>query len=201
MPTYLTWIPGQNLNAEVDAPDSKHARTAFLDYMSRNGMIRWKERQAVRKQIKTERVEPGEVQTTVQLDYDMGDSSDVPSQMMGVGPTPRVGGDYEDLDMDDAMALVEAYAEPTEQRPSVTPQRTGDLDVRVRPSQVPDVRPSGAQMQRLKQATAGAPTPMTAPTPGSVVAEAAGTPIGRISKQMGSVGSKLRDLTVTYPVR
>lgn len=63
MPKYI------DISAEVSAPDSRHARTAFLDYLSRSGMIQWGERQAARKLIITKRMKPGEIQTDVKLEY------------------------------------------------------------------------------------------------------------------------------------
>lgn len=72
MPTYLVMAPNLSINAEVDAPDSRHARTTFLDYLSRNHLIPYTERQVVRRVLMTKRVDPGEVSTTVQLSYRSG---------------------------------------------------------------------------------------------------------------------------------
>ena len=60
---------GRGTSAEVDAPDSRHARTAFLDYLSRNGMLQWGERQAARRLIIAKRMKPGEIKTDIRLDY------------------------------------------------------------------------------------------------------------------------------------
>jgi len=69
MPTYLTMAPNVEITAEVDAPDSRHARTAYLDYLTRNGYVPYTVRQALRRVVTTKRVQPGEAMTTVRLSY------------------------------------------------------------------------------------------------------------------------------------
>lgn len=80
--TYVVKHPSIDILAEVTAPDSRHARTTFLDYLSRRGLIGWNQRQAVRSGIMTKRVNPGEVQTNVQLKYRQGNG--MPEQNLGV---------------------------------------------------------------------------------------------------------------------
>jgi hypothetical protein len=72
MPTYYVFIPNYQVTAEVDATNSKHARTAYLDYLTRNQLVPWKGRQAIRKSVKVARSEPGQSKVSVHLDYDMG---------------------------------------------------------------------------------------------------------------------------------
>jgi len=68
--SYYVAIPGTNFpTAEVSASSSKHARTAYLDYLSRNNLVSWKDRQAIRPKIVTKRMQPGEIQTQIFLDY------------------------------------------------------------------------------------------------------------------------------------
>ena len=68
--SYYVAIPGTNFpTAEVSASSSKHARTAYLDYLSRNNLVSWRDRQAIRPKIVTKRMQPGEIQTQVFLDY------------------------------------------------------------------------------------------------------------------------------------
>jgi hypothetical protein len=70
MATYFVHIPDtQAPTAEVEASNTKHARTAYLDYLSRNGLIEWSQRQAVRPYIKVNSMSPGDVQTAVKLEY------------------------------------------------------------------------------------------------------------------------------------
>lgn len=72
MASYYVHIPGsQAPTAEVEASSTKHARTAYLDYLSRNGLIGWRDRQTVRSGIKVDRMSPGEFQTQIKLEYDM----------------------------------------------------------------------------------------------------------------------------------
>ncbi len=71
MATYYVFIPNYQFTAEVDASNSKHAKTAYLDYLTRNNMLSWKQRQAVRKNVRLTKVEPGEMQASVHIDYSM----------------------------------------------------------------------------------------------------------------------------------
>ena len=106
MAVYYVFMPKYiDVTAEVSAPDSRHARTSFLDYLSRSGMIRWNERQAARRQIITKRMRPGEIQTDIKLEYGIQEPPKVeelpvpppmqrkpePREEIGVSPT------YEDL--------------------------------------------------------------------------------------------------------
>lgn len=69
--TYYTHIPDSKApTAEIAASSTKHARTTYLDYLSRNGLIGWKDRQTIRPLIKVSRMQPGEFQTQIKLDYD-----------------------------------------------------------------------------------------------------------------------------------
>jgi hypothetical protein len=39
-PTYYGIVPGrEDLSAEINAPDKRHGRTVYLDYLARNGVI------------------------------------------------------------------------------------------------------------------------------------------------------------------
>ena len=75
MATYYVTAPGSSVTAEVNAPDSRHARTTFLDYLSRSRMIPWGARQQIRKQLMTKRMESGSIPTTVQLSYNTEESA------------------------------------------------------------------------------------------------------------------------------
>jgi len=72
VPTYYANIPDTEApTAEITASSTKHARTVYLDYLSRNNLISWRDRQATRGLVKVSRMQPGEIRTQVQLDYDM----------------------------------------------------------------------------------------------------------------------------------
>lgn len=84
--TYYVEAPGSDFpTAEVEASSTKHARTAYLDYLSRNNLIGWRDRQAWRQKIVTKRMQPGEMRTQVLLDYD---GKDVPETEVEV-PTEQ----------------------------------------------------------------------------------------------------------------
>lgn len=76
MPTYFVFRPEMEITAEVNAPDKRHARTAYLDYLARNGMIGWSDRGTVRKTVKAVKAEPGEFEATVILDYGISEPAE-----------------------------------------------------------------------------------------------------------------------------
>ena len=70
MATYYSIIPDSGAPAaEIEAPDSKHARTSYLDYLSRANIIQYNQRGIARKKVITRRMQPGEFQTAIHLDY------------------------------------------------------------------------------------------------------------------------------------
>ena len=77
MATYIVWSTITDLEgvrSEVtDAPDTKHARTIFLDYLSRNKVIPYSQRGRVRASLRTYRTTPGEEDVAVHLDYNLTD--------------------------------------------------------------------------------------------------------------------------------
>ena len=103
MATYYVFIPNSEApTAEVDAPSTKHARTAYLDYLSRSGTIEYSQRGTVRKVIRLSRMQPGEVQTSVKLEYGL---SEPPERE--VGPPP-----YDEAQRPSHVEAIEAeYAE------------------------------------------------------------------------------------------
>lgn len=104
MTTYYVHIPGSEApTAEVEASSTKHARTAYLDYFSRSGIISWQQRQSTRRLVKVNRMQPGEIQTQIKLEYGAKEApvqevvpppmqrKPEPGEDIGVEPT------YEDL--------------------------------------------------------------------------------------------------------
>ena len=99
MVTYYVHIPNSEApTAEVEASTTKHARTAYLDYLSRNGIIAWQQRQATRKLVKISRMQPGEIQTQVKLEYGVSE----PPVREVEAPLPQEGvpQGYEDDEVD-----------------------------------------------------------------------------------------------------
>jgi hypothetical protein len=95
MAVYYVFMPKYiDITAEVDAPDSRHARTAYLDYLSRSGMIQWGERQAARRQIITKRMQPGEIQTDVKLEYGVREPAKVEELKAPVTYPAGVGSEF-----------------------------------------------------------------------------------------------------------
>lgn len=82
---YFVIHPRSGTVAEVkNAGNTKHARTALLDYLSRKGLIGWEDRQGVRSELKVIRGEPGEIQTTIELDYSGAKAEVIPQGGSGV---------------------------------------------------------------------------------------------------------------------
>lgn len=70
--TYFVFIPGYRITAEVrDAPNTKHARTQFLDYLVHQKRVPWSQRSQIRRRMKVVRSKPGEIPASVVLDYGM----------------------------------------------------------------------------------------------------------------------------------
>lgn len=117
-PSYFVQVPGTDFpTAEVEASSSKHARTAYLDYLSRNEYIGWRDRQAWRRKTITKRMQPGEFKTQILLDYDgipavtTTELVDVPPET--AGPAMDMGEVVEDLkDMKEAEKLEEETGYP-----------------------------------------------------------------------------------------
>lgn len=88
--TYLVGAANLDVTAEVTgAPSTRHARTAFLDYLTRNHLIPYTQRKTVRSVLYTKRILPGQIATSVQLDYSTGNP--IPTSTLEVPqPTPTM---------------------------------------------------------------------------------------------------------------
>ena len=95
---YFVHIPDSNApTAEVEAPDTRHARTVYLDFLSRKGIIPYSQRGAVRKAIKTNRMEAGEYQTSIRLSYsDVGKEKEEEEVVMEQAPQYNSSDQYPD---------------------------------------------------------------------------------------------------------
>lgn len=70
MATYYVFIPATELpTAEVTASSTKHARTAYLDYLTRSGQFPYSQRGAMRDAIIAKSSDPGEYPTDLKLEY------------------------------------------------------------------------------------------------------------------------------------
>jgi len=70
MPEYRAEMPGNKTARVEGAPTTKHARTAYLDYLSRNKHISWKDRGEARRMIDITQWQDW-MEPDVVLDYDM----------------------------------------------------------------------------------------------------------------------------------
>ena len=114
MATYFVFTPSNDRfpTAEVESPDSRHARTVYLDFLSRNGAIEYSNRGQYRKLVKITRMQPGETQTAVKLSYG---ESQVPTQILQEVPQPQVqqGSSYSE----------ESIVRPSAENPKWKPNR------------------------------------------------------------------------------
>lgn len=68
--TYYVTHPNLDFSAKVDAPSTEKARTTFLDYLERNGVISRRRRQYVRENMVAEKLEhPETVDADIELSY------------------------------------------------------------------------------------------------------------------------------------
>ena len=89
MPTYYTVIPGEeSLAAEIDAPDKRHGKTVYLDFLVRNGVIPYGERSMYRKKVKMDNMEPGEFPTAAKLTYSYQGAEQAPREEEPVETLP-----------------------------------------------------------------------------------------------------------------
>ena len=94
MPTYYGVLPGyEGVSAEIEAPDKRHGRTVFLDFLARNRIIPYGQRHEARRRVKLDNMQPGEIPTTVRLSYG-GDIPQLSSEI--VESVPHVSGDLAD---------------------------------------------------------------------------------------------------------
>ncbi|KKN16920.1 hypothetical protein LCGC14_0971250 [marine sediment metagenome] len=76
MTTYYVTHPNLGFSATVEAPSTEKARTAFLDYLERQGKISRSRRQDLRRNMVADRIaDPGEVMADVNLAYGYSEAS------------------------------------------------------------------------------------------------------------------------------
>ena len=69
MRDYFVTHPRLNKTAVIHAPSTEKARTTFLDWLERNGMISRRDRQSWRRDMVAERIEDPNVYSDVELWY------------------------------------------------------------------------------------------------------------------------------------
>ncbi len=90
MATYYITSPVE-VKAEVTAPSTRSARTTYLDYLTRNGLLPWGGRGDFRKSILIDRIESGQFPVDVDLDYRLESSSSGPDEEFELGGDPERG--------------------------------------------------------------------------------------------------------------
>ncbi len=85
MPSYFLELPGTGVTAEVEAPSTRSAQTTYLDYLTRNKIVPWKGRNALRPSIVTDRIESGQMDVDLNLSYSMesGGVQEEPEVVLG----------------------------------------------------------------------------------------------------------------------
>ena len=69
MATFFVLLPQTRISAEVEAPSSRKAETVYMDFLTRNKIVPWKERGKLKPFIQISRTEPGSKAADVQLVY------------------------------------------------------------------------------------------------------------------------------------
>jgi len=67
--SYYVTLPNSGVTAEVTASSTRQARTVYLDYLTRSGVVPWRGRTDLRDQIIIDRIDPGQIPTDIQLSY------------------------------------------------------------------------------------------------------------------------------------
>jgi len=86
MATYFVNLPSTDVKAEIEAPSSRQARTAYLDYLVRNKIVPWRGRNLLRESIITDRIESGQVPIDVKLNYKLKEKEEEPTEEIVIGP-------------------------------------------------------------------------------------------------------------------
>lgn len=86
---YYVAHPNLDFSAKVDAPSTEKARTVFLDYLERNGIISRRRRQYVRENMVAEKLEhPETIDADIELAYSYR-AEEGPAYRLGGEPEPR----------------------------------------------------------------------------------------------------------------
>lgn len=126
---YYVTHPNWSFSAVIEAPTTEKARTAFLDYLERNGHIYRGDRQSWRKDMVAERLEdPAGVSADLRLSYDL-EEGPAPVVQIGYSGTPRElldlsGGEMVEVPIEEPPELPEVYEYEPERK-----QRTPLEDV------------------------------------------------------------------------
>lgn len=85
MAFYYLELPNTDIKAEVEAPSTRSAQTTYLDYLTRNGIVPWRGRNALRPDIIVDRIESGQMPVDINLNYNL-ESGGVSESEMTLGP-------------------------------------------------------------------------------------------------------------------
>lgn len=222
MATYYVHSPDLGMSGEVEADSKRHAETAFTQYLSRNGIVKHGSIGYYKDNFKSFKMEPGEIVTDIQLDYDMSDGEVRPRQAPirsleepTIGDMPRMSSEeprrYEVEDYEESSTTgMPSPLLTTRQVPSPLP--TGQTETRLKDSvrmriametSHPEVStisgrsPSSESMTMRQAGPISPPTPMEREMPGGLkprdpIEEAQMSPIGRISKTIGHINPILQ---------
>ena len=83
---YFITHPEFDIDARVVAPNSKRAKTAYLDFLSRNGYIEWWNRGYHRRRLVVKRA-TGQEDVDVVLHY-LGSAEGIPEKAVPSAPRP-----------------------------------------------------------------------------------------------------------------
>jgi len=86
VPTYFVTLESTGVKAEVEAPTTRSARTVYLDYLTRNKLVPWVERQNLREEVIVDRIESGQVPIDVNLSYSLEGGGVGPDEEFSIGP-------------------------------------------------------------------------------------------------------------------
>jgi len=142
MPEYRAEMPGQKVAKVEGAPTTKHARTAYLDYLSRNQRISWRDRGEARRMIDVDRWQDEWMNPDIVLDYDMITESDQPK--LAVGTAMEYEGEMFEDQEDGAREYFPPRAQPLKGekliRAGAPVEQSPEGVLTVRPSMRPSVQ-------------------------------------------------------------
>ena len=128
MAFYFLELPGTDVKAEVEAPSTRSAQTSYLDYLTRNQIVPWKGRNALRSSIIVDRIESGQMPVDVNLNYNLeqGGVSE-PETVLGPQPVTIDTFDEPEMDMEVPVSRPSPSFTPRTKRPGTLADLPEDL--------------------------------------------------------------------------
>ena len=139
MSAYFVTHPLMDKTAVVYAPSTEKARTTFLDWLERNGLMDRRKRQAFRRDMVAARLESPDIPADVELHYGYPEAPQVGYRLGGEQPTRE---DLEQQEVEEALGKTyepsfEDYTAMEEMGHPVSPTPQPAIEEEPKPKRMP----------------------------------------------------------------